>query len=151
MGTFCRYPSFCCCDIKYKNFWSFAHINCTYFKYLECVCAEGEMLHEICHALLWKCLGPQFLICFYYPVNIYNVGGLPYPAIIELRRQIKKSSILLFNIWKLNTWTLATICLWLLTQFLNLFYLVACNCLQPIKCYVRGNFENPHCVEVCVK
>ena len=23
----------------------------------------------------WKCLGPQFLICFYYPVNIYNVGG----------------------------------------------------------------------------
>ena len=99
----------------------------------------------------WKCLGPQFLICFYYPVNIYNVGGLPYPAIIELRRQIKKSSILLFNIWKLNTWTLATICLWLQTQFLNLFYLVACNCLQPIKCYVRGNFENPHCVEVCVK
>ena len=53
----------------------------------------------------WKCLGPQFLICFYYPVNIYNVGGLPGTSIIELRRKIKKSSILLFNIWKLNTWT----------------------------------------------
>ena len=42
--------------------------------------AGGEMLHEICHALLWKCLGPQFLICFYYPVNIYNVGGFALPC-----------------------------------------------------------------------
>ena len=81
-------------------------VTCTFLKYLECVCGGGgEMLHEICHALLWKCLGPWLLICFYYPVNIYNVGGLRCPAIIVLRRQIKKSSILLFNIWKLNTWT----------------------------------------------
>ena len=63
------------CDIKYKNFWSFAHINCTYFKYLECVCAEGEMLHEICHALLLKVFGSPVPHLFLLPSKYLQCGG----------------------------------------------------------------------------
>ena len=42
---------------------------------------------------------------FLLPSKYLQCGGLCCPAIIALWRKIKKSSILLFNTWKLNTWT----------------------------------------------